>query len=184
VQSLLFEHQYSCTTHYKPNSTSNNMKSTLSIRSVALLLLPLASATTYCAFYDDENCSVNKGTDVSVDNPGCLEENGGRGSIKCHGVNVQNVNLIATNSPGCSCQYQIEPNVLGGSGGLLFQWEQGCLNLNQYQIGKESGVQSYRFVGNNPSEADGSCNTCDGNGREQQQSPCVTRGTCPEACNH
>lgn len=157
------------------------MKSFELLLSLAILALPACNATTYCNFYDDEHCSVNKGLGISVDNPGCLEENAGRGSIRCGGTNIQNVNLIATNVPGCSCQYQVEPNILGGEGGLLFSWTLGCVNLNQYGIGVANGIQSYRFVGSKASEPHGSCNTCGG---ALQQSPCVTTNTCPTHCDH
>lgn len=46
---------------------------------------------------------VSTGISVSVDNPGCLQEYG-RGSIKFHGVNFVDANLIYSPDDHCSCQ--------------------------------------------------------------------------------
>ena len=62
-----------------------------------------AYATTYAQFCDDQECSVNCGESVSTDNPGCLSESG-RGSIKFHDINIQEVNLVSSPDSACSCQ--------------------------------------------------------------------------------
>lgn len=68
-----------------------------------LLISALAgyvSATTYAQFCNDNACNDGCGESVSVDNPGCLNESG-RGSIKFHDSNIQDVRLVFSPEQNC-----------------------------------------------------------------------------------
>ena len=151
------------------------MKTTLSLISMTMLVLQACDATTYCTFYDDDACSTNPSVDFSVDNPGCVQVT--KNSFNCHGTNVQNVDMIATNNADCSCQFDVQPHLLDGSG-ILFSYAAGCIKLDDFGIGPALGVQSYRFVGSVASEPDGGCNTCN----FAPPSRCKKAGTCAEDC--
>jgi hypothetical protein len=58
------------------------MKTTILIGVIAAFF-GVAQATTYAQFCNDNACNDGCGESVSVDNPGCLNENG-RQSIKFH----------------------------------------------------------------------------------------------------
>lgn len=63
-----------------------------------------APAQAWVMFCDDENCSQNCGMNVSINNPGCLNEPN-RGSFYVRGVRGANTfSLLSSPSADCPCQ--------------------------------------------------------------------------------
>ncbi|TIC08076.1 hypothetical protein E3Q14_04049 [Wallemia mellicola] len=117
----------------------------------------LERRTTYAQFCDDENCTENCGTSVSVDNPGCLVESG-RGSIKFHDLNLGSIDLVATNNDQCSCQSHCYTHVVEGMG----KQPPSCMSLKD----NLKQFKSFRFLNTGGTGGDNGCstteNTCDG----------------------
>jgi hypothetical protein len=78
------------------------MKTTIILGAIAAFF-GVAQATTYAQFCNDDSCNDGCGESVSVDNPGCLNENGRR-SIKFHDLNFAQVSLVFSPTPNCPCQ--------------------------------------------------------------------------------
>lgn len=85
----------------------------------------------WATFYDDENCSVNPGMAVSMNNPGCLNE-AGRGSFMMRDDHRKYL-VIVSPSNGCHCQSHCEM--------LVFRHDTPCIQLTGNMRGS-----SYRFV--------------------------------------
>jgi hypothetical protein len=107
------------------------MKTTIVIGVIAAFF-GVAQATTYAQFCNDNACNDGCGESVSVDNPGCLNENG-RQSIKFHvrssrdacrymicdadtfqiqDLNLAQVSLVFSPTPNCPCQNYCVDNIL------------------------------------------------------------------------
>ncbi|WPG97948.1 Hypothetical protein R9X50_00073100 [Acrodontium crateriforme] len=97
-------------------------------------LASYASATTYAQFCNNGDCTEGCGISVSVDNPGCLNENG-RVAIKFHDTNLGAINLVTSPGPDCPCQNYCYSNIVepikGGT--------EGCFPLTG------PDAQSFRF---------------------------------------
>ena len=86
----------------------------------------------WATFYDDDNCSVNPGRAVSMNNPGCLNEPG-RGSFYMRDQHRKYL-LISSPSEGCHCQSHCKM--------LLWFHDTPCIKL-----GDDMRGSSYRFLG-------------------------------------
>ncbi|KAI2621199.1 hypothetical protein GGR54DRAFT_639328 [Hypoxylon sp. NC1633] len=96
------------------------------------MTLPFVSCKIWVQFCDDTGCSENCGISVSINDPGCLANEGGRRSLKLHGSDFIGAYLV--HSPDARCGCQNDCTDLPGAGAPT------CLDLS----GKAPS-QSYRF---------------------------------------
>ncbi|KAI1093114.1 hypothetical protein F5B19DRAFT_174520 [Rostrohypoxylon terebratum] len=99
---------------------------------VGAILTPLVASNVWAQFCDDNACSVNCGTSLSVSNPSCVENEIGRKSVKVHGNNFIGSYLVNSPDGGCSCQNDC--TAIPGTG------LPACIDLT-----KKKTAQSYRF---------------------------------------
>ncbi|XDG09213.1 hypothetical protein ABKA04_008828 [Annulohypoxylon sp. FPYF3050] len=99
---------------------------------IGAIFSPLAAGSVWAQFCDDNACSVNCGTSLSVNNPTCIGKEIGRKSVKVHGHNIIGSYLVNSPDKGCGCQNDC--TVIPGTG------LPACIDLT-----KKKAAQSYRF---------------------------------------
>ncbi|KAK5169064.1 uncharacterized protein LTR77_006373 [Saxophila tyrrhenica] len=96
------------------------------------LVSNLALANTFAEFCNDDNCSEGCGLAVDTNNPGCLTQYGRR-SVRFHGINSQDVSLIASPGDTCDCQNYCEDNIVS-SVLHVFGENDGCFKLRDEEV--------------------------------------------------